>query len=263
MNVTIDGGARISFGDVGSGPPLVLLHPFPLDRSSWGPLLEALAKDHRVIAPDLRGFGESTPFTKSPSVDTAASDVAALLDELGITEPAIVAGISMGGYVALAFARRHPRRLRALVLCDTRAEADDAAGRAAREQTIALVREKGVGALVEKMLPKLVRDAGSDLAAEIRRIASSQPAAAVADALRMMRDRPDSTPGLASITVPTLVVVGAEDAITPPPLSEKLASSIPGARLETIADAAHLAPFEKPEEFARLLRSFEVSLPAR
>lgn len=262
MNVTLGDGARISFDDAGQGPPVVLLHPFPLDRSAWAPIAADLARDHRVVAPDLRGFGESGPFTAAPSVDAAASDVAALLDALGVAEPAIVAGISMGGYVALAFARRHARRMRALLLCDTRAGADDAAGRAAREETILLARDRGTAAVVEKLLPKLVGEGKPGLAADVRRIASSQSPAAVADAIRMMRDRPDATPSLASIAVPTIVIVGSEDAITPPPLSEVLASAIPGARLAVFEGAGHLAPLEQPEEFARLLRSLEDSAPA-
>src|SRR3954470_9419844 len=125
MKDLVSGDGTISFDDVGEGPPVVLLHAFPLARAMWQPQVEALRDAYRVIAPDLRGFGASAAFTGPPSVERLADDVAALLDALKVRERGGVGGVSMGGYVALAFARRHPARLRALILADTRAEADD------------------------------------------------------------------------------------------------------------------------------------------
>jgi pimeloyl-ACP methyl ester carboxylesterase len=193
-----------------------------------------------------------------------ADRVAAFLDALQIREPAVLAGLSMGGYVTLAFARRHAARLRGLVLADTKADPDDDTGKANRDKMIALVSESGPRAVVDQMLPKFL---GPDTVArrpavadEVRSICEAQRAAAIADALRAMRDRPDATPGLSAVSVPTLVVVGEQDAITPPAKAEELGRAIRGAKVEVIPGAGHLSNLENPEAFNAAVQEFLVTL---
>ena len=261
--LTADGAT--SFDDVGSGLPVVLLHAFPLARAMWRPQREALEGEYRFVAPDLPGFGGSRGFDGTPSVDRMADAVARLLDELGVNVPVVVGGLSMGGYVALAFARRYPGRLRGLVLADTKAEPDDSQARAGREQMIALAREGGARAVIDRMLPRLVGGETARLRPgvleEVREIASAQTPAGIVGALEALRDRPDATPGLAHVRVPTLVVVGQEDVLTPPAYAEVLADEIPDAMLVEIPGAGHLSGLEKPEEFNAALRAFLQELP--
>jgi pimeloyl-ACP methyl ester carboxylesterase len=250
----------LSCDDIGSGPPIVLLHAFPLARAMWRPQTQALQSRYRVIAPDLPGFGNSGAFTGAPSVETMADAVAALLDALAVSEPIVLGGLSMGGYVALAFARRHARRLRGLILADTRAEADSAEARANRDRTIAFARQHTAADVIEQMLPKLLGDttrAQRPLAAdEVRRISMAQPIDGFVAALQALRDRPDATAGLAAISVPTLVLVGSEDTLTPPAVAQTLAAEIRGATLVTIAEAGHLSNLERPEQFNAAVASF-------
>jgi pimeloyl-ACP methyl ester carboxylesterase len=249
----------IGFDDVGKGPAVVLLHAFPLSRLMWQAQVEALQDAYRVVCPDLRGFGDTSGFKDTPSVETMADDVARLLDELKV-DRAVVGGLSMGGYVALAFARRHAGRLRALVLADTRAEPDDEAGRANRDRLIAFATTSTGAAVAEQMLPKLVgaRTAAEkpEVPDEVRSIASAQVAAGIVGALQALRDRPDARPGLAAIAVPTLVLVGRDDVLTPPAVAEALAGGIRGARLVGIDGAGHLSNLEQPARFNAAVRSF-------
>src|SRR6267378_3226168 len=172
-------GAEIEYGDAGQGKPIVLLHAFPLSQEMWRPQVEALRAENRILTPGLRGFGGSDGFTNTPSVDRMADDVAALLDTLHITEPVVLGGLSMGGYVALAFARRHPSRLRVLLLADTRSEPDNAEARANRDKMIAFAQTHTAREVIEQMLPKMVspETLSGRLAVveEVRRIASAQP----------------------------------------------------------------------------------------
>lgn len=254
----------LSFDDLGRGPAVVLLHAFPLARAMWRPQVEALQSDYRVITPDLHGFGGSPPLAAAPSVETMADDVARLLDELKVSGPVVLGGLSMGGYVALAFARRHLARLRGLVLADTKADPDDAEGRANRDRLIAFAETNGARAVIDQMLPKLL---GADTTArrpevveEVRGIGSRQPVEGIVGALKGLRDRPDANPGLGAIRVPTLVVVGRDDTLTPPAKSEELASRIPNARLVVIDGSGHLSNLEQPAAFNAALRSFLQSL---
>ena len=194
-----------------------------------------------------------------------ADDVAELLDGLGVRGPVVLGGLSMGGYVALAFARRHPGRLRALVLADTKAEPDDAQARAGREQMIALARDNTARAVIDRMLPRLVgeetAELRTDVVEEVRAIAAAQRSAGIIGALEALRDRPDATPGLAHVKVPTLVVVGSQDVLTPPAYAEVLADEIPDAMLVEIPGAGHLSNLEQPELFNAALRAFLQELP--
>jgi pimeloyl-ACP methyl ester carboxylesterase len=260
MRVAIDDEFSMGYEETGSGRPLVLLHAFPFARQIWRSQLASVCTEARVIAPDLRGFGESAPFAGIPSIDQMADDVVALLDRLGIPEPVILGGLSMGGYVALAFARRHPRRLRALILADTRAEPDDQTGKANRDKMIALTNDRGSRAVIEQMLPKMLSEQTQRerprVKEDVIQMATSQSKDAIAAALLAMRDRADARPSLSSIRVPTLVLVGAEDALTPPEMSERLAAAIPGAELKQIPSAGHLSNLDQPDLFNEEVRQF-------
>jgi pimeloyl-ACP methyl ester carboxylesterase len=254
----------LSYLDEGKGPALVLLHAFPLSRLMWQPQVEVFRQSYRVVAPDLRGFGGSLGFEGPPSVERMADDVALLLDELKLSQ-VVLAGLSMGGYVALAFVRRHAARVRGLVLADTKAEPDDAAARANRDRLIALAAEQPASALVEQLVPKLLGETSRarrlDVADEVRRIAGLQAPAGVIGALKALRDRPDAGPGLAAIGAPTLVVVGVEDVLTPPDVARGLSERIPGARLVAIEAAGHLSNLENSTRFNEALRTFLAVLP--
>ena len=260
MTWTHADGLTTAYDDHGTGPPLVLLHAFPLDRTMWHPQVTALSDRYRVIAPDLPGFGESTVPPDGWTVDSAADRVAELLTGIGLDELAVVGGLSMGGYVALAFARRHPDMIRGLVLADTRAEADTPEAQANRDKTIAVAEEHGAAAVFEAMLPKVLgqttHQQRQTVVAEATRIASEQGADVVADGLRALRDRPDATPGLAAIQVPTLIIVGEEDTLTPPAVAMTLADGIPEASIEVLAGAGHLSNLETPTEFTAVVRRF-------
>ena len=245
-------GREIGYDVVGAGRPLVLLHAFPLDRRMWRHTAAALGR--QVIAPDVRGFGASAlaPF----SIADLAHDVAALLDHLGIARAA-VGGLSMGGYVALAFAARHRQRLSALLLADTKAGPDTAEARQARGEAIALVQSQGVGAYLDRQLPKLLAPhASAAVRAEARVLGDQRPEAVIAG-LQALRDRPDRRGELAAISCPTLVLVGSEDAVTPPSEARAMAAAIPGARLVELPGAGHLANLEAPDAFVNAL----VTLP--
>lgn len=242
----------------GRKPALLLIHGFPLDHRLWAAQLRSLATLTHVIAPDLRGHGRSAVTPGPLTMAQHADDLAALLDHLQITQ-AIVGGLSMGGYIALAFWRRHPERIRALVLADTRAEPDSVVARLGRDAAAARVQQTGVAALAEEMLPKLLAPgslANPKIVDAARALMAAQPVAGIVGALAGLRDREDSRPLLATITVPTLVVVGEADAITPPADAVALAAGIPGARLVTIPGAGHLSPLENPRAFNAVLREF-------
>ncbi|MCS7271598.1 MAG: alpha/beta hydrolase, partial [Gemmataceae bacterium] len=209
----------LAYNDHGHGSPLILLHAFPLDHEMWEPQLAALVgAGYRVIVIDLPGFGAS-PRQPGWTIDSAADAVAELLEQLRVPT-AVVGGVSMGGYVALAFARRHPRQLAGLILADTRAGADDEVARARRHEMITAIRQRGIDAISSTLLPQLLgettRQRHPHLLDTVQAIASRQTPEALVDALIALRDRPDATPYLGNICVPTLVLVGEEDTITPP-----------------------------------------------
>ncbi len=260
MKIQIAGTFAVEYDDIGAGPVVVLLHAFPLSRAMWRPQREDLQAVCRVVTPDLRGFGGTGGFAGPPSVDRMADDVAALLDALRVNEPVVVGGLSMGGYVALAFARRFPGRLRGLILADTRAEADTPEGKANRDRTIALARSHSAGEVFEQMLPKMVseetRSRRPGVIGEARRIAAGQSQVGVIAALQALRDRPDATPSLRAIAVPTLVLVGSDDVLTPPAAAQALAAGIAGSQLAVIQGAGHLSNLEQPGLFNAAVRTF-------
>jgi pimeloyl-ACP methyl ester carboxylesterase len=257
----------LAHSDTGAGVPVLLVHGFPHDRRLWTPLVRALAQHAdgpplRAIAPDLRGFG-ATPATPPLTLDQHADDLVALLDYLGVRR-AVVCGLSMGGYVALALWRRHPARVRALVLADTRATPDDATQRARRDELADVARREGSAAIAESQLPgalgRSARGGDPALAEGLRALMVGASVDGIVGALAAMRDRPDATPTLAGITVPTLVVVGTEDVLTPPKDARALAAGIPGARLVEIPAAGHVSAWEQPARFAEALESFAAGL---
>jgi 3-oxoadipate enol-lactonase len=247
-------GRRLVYDVVGQGVPCVLLHAFPLDRRMFLDLAERLTKRGRFILPDLRGFGESDPGAPYSLADLA-DDVAALLDDLKI-DRAVVGGVSMGGYVALAFAARHPRRLAGLLLADTKAAPDSNEARAARDEAAELIRTQGVAAYVDKQLPRLLSPGASARLREDVRAFCAQSAPAVLAGLVALRDRPDRGGELASIACPTLVVVGTDDGLTPPAEAETMATAIPKAVLVEIPAAGHLAILEAPLPFCQAVSGF-------
>ena len=256
---------EVAYDDEGSGEAVVLLHGFPFDRTLWREQSEALSSDFRVIAPDLRGFGE-TPLGEVgvATMDEMAEDVAALLDALNVGR-FVLGGLSMGGYVVLEFYRRFPERVRALVLADTRPQADTDDGRRTREENAQKVLSEGMQPLVDSMLPKLLsaatREDGSVLTARVRAMMLGVEPEGAAAALRGMAARRDQTELLSSIDVPTLIIVGTEDTITPPSDSETMAAKIKGARLVRLEGASHMSNVERPAEFNRALTDFLGGLP--
>jgi 3-oxoadipate enol-lactonase len=251
-------GIQLSYDDVGTDLPIVLLHAFPLDHSMWAPQIGALVRQGRSIAPDLRGFGASTP-APPYSMDQYADDVAALLDALG-ARPAVVIGLSMGGYVAFALWRRHRARVRALVLADTRAGADTDEGREKRRRLIEVARSRGSGTVAETQLASMVGDTTRQRRPEVvemvRTLMTAAPVEGIVGALEAMMTRPDSTPTLATIDVPTLIVVGEEDTLTPPHEAQAMHERIRGSRLEVIAGAGHICNLERPAAFTHVLSEF-------
>jgi pimeloyl-ACP methyl ester carboxylesterase len=263
--IVLAGDISIGYDDVGQGLPVVFLHGFPHNRSLWSPQVGGLVAPCRTIAFDLRGFGE-TSVTPPFSMDRYADDVAAALGSLGI-EKAVIAGLSMGGYAAFAFWRRHSALVRALVLCDTKAGADDEKGRAGRRDMIALVREKGSSAIADKMIAGMVgkstREKNPDLVESMHRMMSLAPPEGIAGALEAMLNRPDSGPTLATITVPTLILVGEEDALTPVSEARALHHGIAGSDLQILAGAGHVSNVERPAAFNHLLSEFLTSLTSQ
>lgn len=225
--------------------PIVLLHGFPLDKRMWE------AESDLGIAIDLRGFG-SRKGNLVRTIDAFASDVLAELDARKI-DRAVVCGLSMGGYIALAMHRQQPARIAGLVLCDTKAGGDDEEAKKGRAANIERARRGGGGAVFDAMAEKVL--SSQSHAKKLRAIADDQDTEAVIAALEAMRDRPDATPGLSAIEVPTRIVVGSDDRVTPLAEAEKLARAIQGSLLHVVEGAGHFSNIERPEAFRRLALS--------
>ncbi len=242
------------------GTPVVFLHGFPFNRHIWEPQQEPLAHaGYRVILPDLRGHGQSPSSPEPATMDAMADDVFRLLDRLQAAR-VVVVGHSMGGYVALAMLAAQPDRFSGLVFTNTRSQADDPAGRAARDETAKAVREHGADVLADRMMAKLVssttRENQPGLIQRLDRMIRETPPEGAIAALQGMRDRPDRTGLLPEIEAPALVVAGADDPITPADEAHKMADAIPDARFEVIPDTAHMTMIEAPDEFTKTLRAF-------
>lgn len=258
-------GIETAYTDEGRGPVVVLLHGFPFDRSMWRGQVEKLSKSFRVIAPDFRGHGESAVTDGPSTMEELAEDIAALLDELNIPR-AVIGGLSMGGYVAFAFYRAHPERVRALLLADTRALPDNEETRRTREENAQRVLAEGMQTLADSMLPKLLstrtRESAPEVVARVREMMLGTDTQGAAAALRGMALRRDQTDILSKIDVPVLIIVGSEDIVTPPSEAESLHERIEGSRLVCIEGAGHVSNLERPEEFDRALAEFLEGLPS-
>lgn len=253
-------GIRLGYDEYGRGKPLslLLIHGFPLDGRMWRGQIAALSALAHVIVPDLRGHGRSEvppgPYTMAQHAD----DMAALLDHLGV-QSAVVGGLSMGGYVAFAFWRRHRARVRGLALLDTRAEPDSEAARANRDASMRKVQADGAAAFAEDMLPRVLAPASladPTIADEARHIMAGQSVEGIVGALGGLRDRSDSRPLLPEIDVPVLAVGGTEDALTPPADMEAMAAVLPDAQVVIIPHAGHLSPLEQPAAVNAALMRF-------
>ena len=249
----------------GSGAGVVLfVHGFPFSGAVWDDQLAAVPEGWRFLAPDLPGFGETPPVGGTLTMDRIADELAGFLAERQVRR-AVVCGLSMGGYASLALWRRHPARVRALVLADTRAAADTPQARAGRYESAARARSSGVRMVAEAMLPRLLsartRATRPDVVERLVGIMEAASVEGVAGALEGMAERPDSVPVLPTIDVPTLVLVGEADELTPPAESELLAARIPNAVLRLIPGAAHVTCMEAPESFNADLQAFLGGLP--
>lgn len=260
MRVEISPDFHIEYSQAGSGPPIVFLHAFPLTHEMWQTQFETLQNEYSIVAPDLRGFGGTSSFEGTASIEQMARDVNDLLDALGISEPIVLCGLSMGGYAALNFTHHYPQRLRGLVLCDTRAEADTDEAKEKRNANIEFVKQNGAAALVEKVLPALLgettRRENSELVEQVREWGSAAPVSTLVAALEALRDRTDATPWLSQIKVPTLLIFGEEDALAPTAVIETLHNGITGSKLEKIPQAGHLSNLENPAAFNAALLEF-------
>lgn len=246
---------------------VILLHAFPLSADMWLPQLARVPQGWRFIAPDLRGFRGMGPAFEDPQLDGAtmddyARDILDLMDHLDIPKAAI-AGLSMGGYVAMALAARAPQRVSHLILADTKMTADTEEGRAARDKMRAMVEHDGPPAVATAMLPKLLgatcHQEQPDLADAVRRLIEVNRTEAIAGAIGALKTRPDRSAALAALRVPALVICGEEDALTPRADSDAMAKTIPGAKLVVIPRTGHLSNLERPSEFNAALQNFLVS----
>ncbi len=257
------GGTEIHYQDIGHGrEAIVLLHAFPLHSGMWARQIEAMRKRYRVIAPDYPGLGKSAPGPAAATMEILAEIVTGLLERIGVTR-AVFAGLSMGGYLCFELYRRAPSLFRGLALCDTRPGADTPEGAQNRERFAENAIAKGLPWVADEMTPKLLRP-HPDVAAvrEVRRLIAEGTPAGVAAAQRGMAKRPDSAPTLAKITCPTLVVVGEQDTLTPPPESEMMAAAVKGAKLVKIPATGHLSNIEDPKAFEEALVGWLAGLPA-
>jgi pimeloyl-ACP methyl ester carboxylesterase len=261
-------GRRVEYAEVGAGRPLVLLHAFPLRKAMWRHQLEAPPSGWRLIAPDLRGLGGSDraaaeePVGRNVgarSMNDYADDVVALAEELELDLP-VVGGVSMGGYVTFAVYRKMGRRISGLILADTRADPDTDEARANRRRLQQLVLERGPQAIAGEMVPRLLGDTTRreqpEVGDAVREMIEGNSAWGIHDALEALASRPDSTPTLAEVRCPTLIVAGREDVLTPVALHETMRAAIRGASLEVIDGAGHLANLERPKDFNQLLAVF-------
>jgi pimeloyl-ACP methyl ester carboxylesterase len=256
MQTTIE-DRRVGYDSAGSGVPLLLLHAFPLNRTMFTEQIDGLRDVARVITPDVPGVGRSE--SGRLTIDGIAHLAAQLLDALHI-QRAVVGGVSMGGYAALAFARLHPDRLLGLALANTRAAADNDEAKQGRVALAAVARNEGASAVAERMLPKLLGAStlkrNRKIVDRVREIIESIPGEAIAEMLAALAGRADSTPFLQRIGVPTLVIASDEDVATPAAEAQDWAKQIPGSRYIEIQGAGHLSNIEAPEKFNHAIREF-------
>jgi 3-oxoadipate enol-lactonase len=250
---------QLAYDDEGAGPAIVLVHGYPFNRTMWDEQAAELRNNYRVIRPDLRGHGETESSEGPATMNLMAHDIASLLDHLRVSR-AVIGGLSMGGYVTLAFHQLFPSRVEKLLLADTRAQADTEEQKKVREEQAQKIPAEGMAGIVDAMLPKLLApDTVSKRPEVVKRVRDmmlqTKPEGAAA-ALRGMAQREDQTERLSQIDVPTLIVVGREDAITPVADSEKMHQAIANSKLIVIENAGHVSNIEQPEQFNRAMIEF-------
>ncbi len=262
MIAMLPGGLELAYDEAGSGIPLLFIHGWPHNRTLWAAQWSGLQTQARCLAPDLRGFGDSS-LAPPHSIEQYADDLAAFLAMIGV-ERALVCGLSMGGYVALSMLRRHRALFRGLILTSTRATADTPEARDERTRLIAFVEENSVEALAARQLRAMVGEttfnSRPDVLEALRQLMAVAPREGVVGGLRAMAERRDSTDLLAGIDVPTLVVSGTEDTVTPPAEMRALAEAIPGSRLEVIESGGHVCAYERPAAFNHVVGEYLASL---
>jgi pimeloyl-ACP methyl ester carboxylesterase len=246
--------------DAGSGLPLLLVHGFPLDHSMWKYQIDHFAPHCRVIAPDLRGFGQTTATAGTATMEQMADDLNVLLDALGVNEKILFCGLSMGGYIGWQFVRKYESRVKALIACDTRAIADTAEQAAGRRQLAERVLREGPAPVAEAMLPKLfageTRERRPDLVEATREVIMRTSPEGIAAALHGLAERPNVTEALEKIEVASLVIVGEHDAISSPEEMETIADALPNSAWVVVPHAGHLSPLENPDVFNEALREY-------
>lgn len=253
-------GVRFRVADEGQGPVILFVHGFPLDHTMWRAQIDEFSKTHRVIAPDLRGFGGTDGALYSVSMEQFADDLAGLLGALAVAGPVVFCGLSMGGYIAWQFVQRHPARVTKLIVCDTRAAADSEEAAANRLKMADLVVKEGPEPVVRAMMPKLFAQCSSEhcpaAIASVRQVVMNTNPVAIAAAHRGMAVRPDVTSFLPTLRLPTLVICGEHDVISPPDEMKAIAEAIPGARYALVSHAGHMAPMEQPQTVNDAIRRF-------
>jgi pimeloyl-ACP methyl ester carboxylesterase len=264
MELLKSGDAQIAYKLVGQGPSLVLLHPFPSNHEFWVPVAESLSSRYRLLLPDLRGHGDSEIGEGSATMEKHAADLVRLCEQTGFGR-AIFVGVSIGGYILFEFWRRYRQRVSALVLCDTRAQADTEEGRANRLKAADDVLKNGPQPFVEGMLPKLLgkttQQTRPDLVEKACKMMMKMSAQDISQVQRGMAARPDSVATLKTIDVPTLVLVGEEDTLTPVPDAELMRQHISRSQLRVVGRAGHFSPYEQPDTAVALLRPFLDAIP--
>jgi 3-oxoadipate enol-lactonase len=250
----------MAFQDSCDKPVLLLIHGFPLNSQMWEPQLEDLADFVRVIAPDLRGHGQSDSVPGPYNMTQLADDCADLLDHLNVATPFVVCGLSMGGYIALEFYRRYPEHVAGLILASTRAGADSVEGKAGRDKGAELAKTEGATAVSAGMLPKMLApqsyESDEELVDYVKDVMSTASLNGVVGALAAMRDRVDSVPMLGDIDVPVLIIHGADDQLIPPSEAQIMHKGIPDSELVIIPDAGHLPNLEQPDIFSDAVIDF-------
>jgi 3-oxoadipate enol-lactonase len=252
-------GVTVGYTDQGNGTPLIFIHAFPLSKTMWQPQVDALKDTYRVITIDLGGHGESDIVLWNDTLDDYAKNIIGLLDHLGIAQ-AVFVGLSMGGYTLFSIYRHYADRVKAMVLADTRAQADSEEGKAGRQSMAEVAFKDGASAIADIMLPKLLAPSTiehrPEMVEQVRQMILQTPTAGIVVDLVAMAARPDSTDLLSTITCPTLFIVGEDDQATPVAESQYMAQRIPGAIFVTIPQAGHLSNFEQPIAFNQALESF-------
>ena len=254
----------LAYEDHGQGRPIVFIHGFPLNKKMWEPQLQGLANEARLLAPDLRGHGETEAVHGTYSMDLLAGDCLAFLKKAGVEGPFVICGLSMGGYIAMAFYRRYPEQVAGLILAATRAGADSPEGQANRERAAETARKEGSSPIVASMLPKMMSpktyERRPDLVEQVKQIMEKTSVEGIIGAQLGMKDRPDSSPVLREMQVPVLILHGADDQIIPPSEAQAMQAAILDSRLHILSESGHLLNMEQPALFNQTVRGFLASI---